>query len=227
MRPVSTCTFNTSRHGLCGALFAPLPQIQIPKQTNLSVDGVGAYDHVLRSTMLERLMRMPTARGMLPFVRLSCGTSSRYSWVGRHRQTTFRHTSRRRRAGRPTDASAVFRGDPRSIGGGFQFHGARRAIVRIPRRRLRAVCAPEGCSLVQVVERITERIAASGSIRGRLGSGTGEGLLLKMLPYLEGTLGNQTGSKFSGLQWEQELPPQKGCVNGLLRNSNCGMLSLM
>ena len=42
-----------------------------PQATILSVDGVGAYDHVLRATMLERLMRMPTAKAMLPFVRLS------------------------------------------------------------------------------------------------------------------------------------------------------------
>ena len=36
--------------------------------------GVGAYDHVLKSTMLERLMHMPTAQAMLPFVRMSHGT---------------------------------------------------------------------------------------------------------------------------------------------------------
>ena len=62
-----------------------------PQATILSVDGIGAYDHVLRSTMLERLMHMPTAQAMLPFVRLSCGTPSRYSWVdagGRQRFVT-------------------------------------------------------------------------------------------------------------------------------------------
>ena len=62
-----------------------------PQATILSVDGVGAYDHVLRFTMLERLMHMPTAQAMLPFVRLSYGTPSRYSWVdadGRQRFVT-------------------------------------------------------------------------------------------------------------------------------------------
>ena len=62
-----------------------------PQATILSVDGVGAYDHVLRSTMLERLMHMPTAKAMLPFVRLSYGTPSRCSWVdadGRQRFVT-------------------------------------------------------------------------------------------------------------------------------------------
>ena len=33
-----------------------------PRATILSVDGVGAYDHVLRSAMLERLLHMPKAR---------------------------------------------------------------------------------------------------------------------------------------------------------------------
>ena len=48
--------------------------------TVLSVDGIGAYDHVSRSAMLERLSRMPKARAILPFVRLSYGQPSTYSW---------------------------------------------------------------------------------------------------------------------------------------------------
>ena len=39
--------------------------------TVLSVDGIGAYDHVLRAALLGRLERMPRARAILPFVRLS------------------------------------------------------------------------------------------------------------------------------------------------------------
>ena len=48
--------------------------------TILSVDGTGAYDHVLRAAMLERLEQMPGARSILPFVRLSYATPSKYSW---------------------------------------------------------------------------------------------------------------------------------------------------
>ena len=62
-----------------------------PRATVLSVDGVGAYDHVLRSAMLERLLHMPKARAILPFVRLSCGSPSNYSWeddVGTQRKVT-------------------------------------------------------------------------------------------------------------------------------------------
>ena len=48
--------------------------------TVLSVDGIGAYDHISRSAMLERLSRMPKARVILPFVRLSYGHPSTNSW---------------------------------------------------------------------------------------------------------------------------------------------------
>ena len=38
--------------------------------TLLSIDGVGAYDHVSRATMLEQLWREPELRCLVPFVRL-------------------------------------------------------------------------------------------------------------------------------------------------------------
>ena len=47
----------------------------------LSVDGIGAYDHIFRSSMLGRLKNMPKARATLPFVRLSDAQPSRHSWV--------------------------------------------------------------------------------------------------------------------------------------------------
>ena len=47
-----------------------------PTTTILSVDGIGAYDHVHRAAMLGRLARMPAARALLPFVRLSYGRLS-------------------------------------------------------------------------------------------------------------------------------------------------------
>ena len=46
----------------------------------LSIDGIGAYDYVLRIAMLERLLRMPAARAIFPFVRLSHTSRSSYSW---------------------------------------------------------------------------------------------------------------------------------------------------
>ena len=48
--------------------------------TVLSIDGVGAYDHVLRQAMLSGLNAVPEARGMLPFVRMAYASLSRYAW---------------------------------------------------------------------------------------------------------------------------------------------------
>ena len=46
----------------------------------VTVDGTGAYDHVLRSAMLGRLASMPGARSLLPFVRMSYAQPSSYQW---------------------------------------------------------------------------------------------------------------------------------------------------
>ena len=51
-----------------------------PKVTVLTVDGIGAYDHVLRSATLGRLASMPGARSLLPFVRMSFAQLSSYQW---------------------------------------------------------------------------------------------------------------------------------------------------
>ena len=51
-----------------------------PDATILSVDGIGAYDHVLRAALLGRLATMPRARDILPFVCLSYANPSLYNW---------------------------------------------------------------------------------------------------------------------------------------------------
>ena len=51
-----------------------------PTATVLSVDGIGAFDHVLRSAMMSRLEAMVEAKTLLPFVLLSYGQPSTYSW---------------------------------------------------------------------------------------------------------------------------------------------------
>ena len=48
--------------------------------TVLSVDGIGAYDHVFRSAMLSKLHSEPHLHGLLPFVRAMYSDTSRYSW---------------------------------------------------------------------------------------------------------------------------------------------------
>ena len=62
-----------------------------PSMKILSVDGIGAYDHIFRSAMLGRLLEMPGARELLPFVRLSYAQPSCYGWhdqEGRRRTVT-------------------------------------------------------------------------------------------------------------------------------------------
>ena len=53
-----------------------------------TLDGIGAYDDNFRSAMLGRLLQMPGARQVVPFVRLSYAKPSAYGWFdqdGQHR----------------------------------------------------------------------------------------------------------------------------------------------
>ena len=52
-----------------------------PQATVLSIDGVGAYDHVHRSAMMAKLLEIPALRGLIPFVRSSYGQPSCYKWT--------------------------------------------------------------------------------------------------------------------------------------------------
>ena len=51
-----------------------------PNATIVSVDGIGAYDHIFRAEMLSKLCHVPEAAGMVPFLRLSYGHPSEYLW---------------------------------------------------------------------------------------------------------------------------------------------------
>ena len=70
-----------------------------PTTTVLSVDGIGAYDHVLRAAMLGRLECMPRAKAILPFVRLSYAQPFTYSWFNDEGERQSGHPSRGRRTG--------------------------------------------------------------------------------------------------------------------------------
>ena len=52
-----------------------------PDLTVLSIDGIGAYDHVYRSSIMAKLHEVPGLRKLLPFVRRAYSRPSRYSWV--------------------------------------------------------------------------------------------------------------------------------------------------
>ena len=51
-----------------------------PDATILSIDGIGAYDHVLRSAMMSKLLSVPGLRGLLPFVRSTYSHPTSYWW---------------------------------------------------------------------------------------------------------------------------------------------------
>ena len=88
-----------------------------PSMTILSVDGIGAYDHIFRSAMLGRLLEMPGARELLPFVRLSYAQPSCYGW---HDQEGRRRTV--------TQAEGGEQGDPLMP---LPIFGARRTALRV------------------------------------------------------------------------------------------------
>ena len=46
----------------------------------LSIDGVGAFDNIYRSTMLDKLRKVPRACNILPFVLMSYAQISSYDW---------------------------------------------------------------------------------------------------------------------------------------------------
>ena len=48
--------------------------------TVLSIDGIGAYDLISRSAMLEGLLKMDRGDEILPFVRCFYGSPSTYLW---------------------------------------------------------------------------------------------------------------------------------------------------
>ena len=51
-----------------------------PRLTVLSIDGIGAYDHVFRTAMLSKLLEVPSLRNLLPFARVACAQPSSYVW---------------------------------------------------------------------------------------------------------------------------------------------------
>ena len=51
-----------------------------PHKIILSVDGVGAFDHIKRAGMFAHLLHDAALHGLLPFVRMWYGTQSEFRW---------------------------------------------------------------------------------------------------------------------------------------------------
>ena len=55
-----------------------------PGAVILSLDGIGAYDHIKRASMLRGIASAPPLHGLLPFVRMIYGRQSKYVWQDAH-----------------------------------------------------------------------------------------------------------------------------------------------
>ena len=51
-----------------------------PHRTIVSIDGIGAYDHISRSRMFQELWNVPSLRSLIPYARLFLGQESQFVW---------------------------------------------------------------------------------------------------------------------------------------------------
>ncbi len=73
----------------------------------VSLDGIGAFDHLRRAAFFNKLLACEELKPLLPLVTARCGTTSRFSMASRERRPNHHRTGRRRRAGMPIDARAL------------------------------------------------------------------------------------------------------------------------
>ena len=84
------------------------------RMTVLSVDGVGAHDHVFTATMLSKLREVPGLQSLFPFVRQAYSSPSSYSWENEEGQ---RHTIEQHEGGEQGDPIALQFGHPQCVEG--------------------------------------------------------------------------------------------------------------
>ena len=101
-----------------------------PDRTVMSIDGIGAYDHVFRSVMLAKLHDEPRLHGLLPFVRALYSERSCHWWRDSEAPNM---AGRRWGTGRPSDAPALQPCHSRFITGREARHATRRGVVCVPR----------------------------------------------------------------------------------------------
>ena len=104
-----------------------------PHHTTISVDGIGAHDHISRASMFTALAQVPQANGCLPFMRFFLHKPIPVCLARQHRQPPCHTPSRRRRTGRPFNASLVLPGATVCPIPSAQPTASRRAFVRLPR----------------------------------------------------------------------------------------------
>ena len=107
-----------------------------PRTTVLSIDGVGAYDHISRASMFLGL-RDARVAPLLPFVSQFYGAPSRYTFYDEHGAPPRCLAGRGGRAGGPFDARPLRRGPARRPPRGPLCPAARGAPLRLLGRCVR------------------------------------------------------------------------------------------
>ena len=75
------------------------------------IDGIGAFDHALRPSKLEGLLRLPTAHRLLPHMRTLSGTPGHHAWID---DAALLHDIRQGEGGEQGDPLMLARGDNRT-----------------------------------------------------------------------------------------------------------------
>ena len=102
-----------------------------PLTTILSIDGIGAYDHVYRSGFLQKLLNVPSLQGLLPFVRATYADPTSYAWEDEAGEV---HHIVQAEGGEQGDPLQL--GDPRPAGRGVERTEARGTPLRVFGRRV-------------------------------------------------------------------------------------------
>eukprot|EP00435_Cladocopium_sp_Y103_P064940 s120_g26.t1 len=72
----------STRAGTAALIHTLQPTTELdPNRAIFLVDGIGAYDHVSRASMLQGLLHTPNAQAALPFFRQLCSQPSIYLWT--------------------------------------------------------------------------------------------------------------------------------------------------
>jgi hypothetical protein len=104
-----------------------------PGKVIMTIDGVGAFDHVCRTRIFEQLHLIPALHGLIPFVRQWYSTLSVLAWTDAAGQTHHHTTRRRWRAGGCPNARFVLFSFEAGLGS-YSSRVARRVLRRrIPR----------------------------------------------------------------------------------------------
>ena len=141
------------------------------KATVLSIDGIGAYDHVLRSAMLSKLFEEESLRGLIPFVRMVYSQPSCYNWEdgqGRRRQI------RQHEGGAGgSNATPLLSRDSQLVGRSSFVVEARRVLICVLGRHLRRVRSGHALGPSMICwRRSCSRARASGCTQAKRARGT-------------------------------------------------------